>query len=72
MSLETWTVIVCADDCTSVQTLLCEAENPEAAARKVFAAHAWLADFRLIAAARGTPKMFVRDDARTAEYGLEP
>jgi hypothetical protein len=66
-----WTIIVAADDCTSVQRVLADGATAEDAARTAFAECDWLADFRLIAVAAGEPVLYLRDDARTAECGLQ-
>jgi len=45
--------------------------DPQQCAAEVFAAHPHLAEFDLVAVVEAGGKLFVRDDNRTAEFGLQ-
>lgn len=64
------TVIVAAAECSSVQSLALEVDEPF---NEIFHVGLpdWCRDFELIAVIQGWPDLKVRDDARTAERGVE-
>ena len=63
------TVICCAPDCSSVQSYSC---RTSAAFEDISAVDVELPEgFQLIAVVEGWPDLKVRDDARTAERGVE-
>ena len=68
---EAWTIIIAASDCSSVQCVTSAGRSAEDAARKAFADNDWMLGFELIAVVRGVCTVLTRDDARTAEYGLQ-
>lgn len=65
-----WTIIIAAPDCTSVQCVTSDGVSAEEAARAAFDNNEWMRGFELIAAVHCADEILVRDDARTAEYGL--
>lgn len=66
-----WEVIVCAPDVTSVQTLEMLADDADSAASSAFMSNDWLADFKLVAVVAPDGVVFVRDDNRAEEYGVQ-
>jgi hypothetical protein len=66
------TLILCAEDCSSVQTYAIRTNKPLAEIQAFGGMKLGLPEgFRLIAAVAGWPELKVRDDARTAEWGVE-
>lgn len=65
------TLIVCAGDCSSVQTYPIETGRPLPEIHSFYNEDYGLPPgFTLIAVVEGWPDLKVRDDARTAEWGV--
>ncbi len=62
-----WTVIVAAPDCSSVQSLKVECDDPQEAVDSVFLDADWLDGFELIAVVAGHQEIYTRDDSATSE-----
>lgn len=66
------TLILCADDCSSVQTFAVQTRNSLSEIHAFGDSKLGLPHgFTLIAAVEGWPNLKVRDDARTEEWGVE-
>lgn len=70
VAVEFWTIIIAAPDCSSVQCVKSAGLDAEDAARMAFAENEWMRCFELIAAVRGDCHLMMKDDARTAEFGM--
>jgi len=64
------TVICCAPDCSSVQTFACQTLRPFEDISHVNPL-GLPEGFTVIAVVEGWPNLKVRDDARTAEWGVQ-
>lgn len=67
----TWTLIYIGQGCISPQLFVVSGHaTGQAAALALDVEHPWLADFTLVAAVQGSPRVMLMDDARTEERGL--
>ena len=67
----TWTLIYIGQGCISPQLFVVSGyADGQTAALVLDRQHAWLADYQLVAAVQGTPRVMLMDDARTEERGL--